>query len=216
MCPPKPAMDLTLIRTQWLIMRMVQAQAGLSQPGPALWRIVGVRELAQLDLEEMLIQRPGEAAAGAEEIVRYALPKFCIVGHPGPKLSGVRAGAEQAAENLLSLSLLLPALAKPHRERAHPVHGCVAPRFGCRLPGSIALLTGRGCSRTLKRRAWHRRTPGKTVKAPCLRASSVPVLAPSRPGLRAHGHIADSVGPGRRLERHMRWPAVFASLGGAV
>ena len=54
----KPAVDLTLIRTQLLIMRMVLAQAGLSQPGPALWRIVGVQELVQLDLEEMLIECP--------------------------------------------------------------------------------------------------------------------------------------------------------------
>jgi hypothetical protein len=84
-------MDLALVKTQRPIVRMVLAQAGLSQPGPALWRIVGVRELAQLDLEEMPIQRSAHTAADAEEVVRYPLAQFCIVGHPGPKLSGVRA-----------------------------------------------------------------------------------------------------------------------------
>jgi hypothetical protein len=75
-------------------MRIVLAQAGLSQARPALWRIVWVRELAQLDFEEMPIQRSGKASAHAEEVVRYPLPQFRIVGHPGPELSGIRTRAE--------------------------------------------------------------------------------------------------------------------------
>jgi hypothetical protein len=87
-------------------MGIALAQAGPTQPGPALWRIAGIRELAQLDLEEMLIQRSAQAAAGAEEVARDPPAQFCVIGHPSPKLGGVRAGPEQAAVNLLSLPRL--------------------------------------------------------------------------------------------------------------
>ena len=84
------------------------------QPG---WRGNGrrsrearIRELAQLYREEVLVQRSRRAAAGADEVVRYPLPQLCLIGHPGPKLSGVRSGAEQAAVNLLSLPPFFPFL----------------------------------------------------------------------------------------------------------
>jgi hypothetical protein len=54
-------------------MRMFLAQASLSQARLALWRIVGIRELAQLSREEVLVQRSRRAAAGTDEVVRYDL-----------------------------------------------------------------------------------------------------------------------------------------------
>lgn len=77
-------MDSIVTQTQRPVMRIVLAQAGLSQPCPALWRIVWVRELAQLDFEEVQIQRSGKASADAEEVVGYPLSQFCVIGHPGP------------------------------------------------------------------------------------------------------------------------------------
>ena len=51
-------------------------------------------------------------------------------------------------------------------------------------------------------RSVRRRTPGRTVKAPCLRTPSV---RPAAPGLRAHGHIADDVGSERGLKPRKCW-----------
>jgi len=86
--------DAAVTEAQRPVMRIVLAQACLSHPCPALWRIFWVRELAQLDLEEVQIQRAEKAAADAEELVRYPLSQFCVIGHPDPELSGIRAGAE--------------------------------------------------------------------------------------------------------------------------
>lgn len=62
------------------IMRKVLAQTGPSQTRPALRRIVRARELAQLDREEVLVQRSRRAAAGADEVVRHPLAQFCFIG----------------------------------------------------------------------------------------------------------------------------------------
>jgi hypothetical protein len=43
----------------------------------------------------MLIQRHSEAAVGAEEVVRYRFPQFCIISHSGPKLSGPGPGQNE-------------------------------------------------------------------------------------------------------------------------
>ena len=132
---------------------MVLAEAGLSQTRPALWRIVGVWELAQLNREEVLVQRSWRAAAGADEVVRGPLPQFCLIRYPGPKLGRVRAGAEQAAITCSACHTFFPFL--PNRAAIAPMLFMAAwlLPFGDRLPRSVALqLTARGRLRMLHRR----------------------------------------------------------------
>jgi hypothetical protein len=71
------------------VMRVVLALAGSPAARPALRGVAGLGEPAQLDLEEEPVQRPRQAPADAEELVRRPLPQFRVISHPGTQLVGV-------------------------------------------------------------------------------------------------------------------------------
>ena len=60
------------------------AQASLSQSRLPLRRILRVWKLAQLYLEEVLVERPCRTTAIGHEVARYTLSQFRVVKHPGP------------------------------------------------------------------------------------------------------------------------------------
>jgi hypothetical protein len=177
--PRQPAVDPAMTwADERQEMRMVVAKAGLSQTRPALRCIAGVRELAQLHREEVLVQHSWRAATGADEVVRDPLPQFCLISYPGPKLGRVTAWAEQAAVNLLGLPQLLPVLAKPTAIAPMllmaawlpAVRGQAAPQRSAAVdsPWTIVHAGPPSCRTARRCRAW-RRSP---CAARCHRAPS--------------------------------------------